>query len=79
MRFFGSGKDTGQGDIRRLEACIRAGSIDEVYMITRWNGHVTTQTVRELCKKQGIRVHLLDSTQRARRKGMAASCGSESE
>jgi hypothetical protein len=79
VRFFGSGKDTGQGDMNRLAACIKAGSIDEVYMITRWNGHITTKTVNALCKTHKIPVRILPQTERVRLKGMATATGSESD
>eukprot|EP00878_Enallax_costatus_P014032 GHUV01014674.1.p1 GENE.GHUV01014674.1~~GHUV01014674.1.p1 ORF type:complete len:304 (+),score=109.08 GHUV01014674.1:379-1290(+) len=52
----------------------------EVYMITRWNGHGTTQWVTKLCKGRSIPVYMLDSTQIARAKGRAAAAAaSESD
>ena len=80
VRFFGGSKDTGPNDMKRLEACIKAGSIDEVYMLTRWNGHNTTKTVSTWCRAYKIPIHWLDSTQRAKRKAMAADAsGSDGE
>lgn len=82
VRFFGSSRDTGVGDLKRLEAAIKAGSIDEVYMTTRWNGHNTTQIVRQLCRDRGIPCHLLDAAGKARRKGewdAASGSGSDTE
>lgn len=54
--------------MRRLEAAIKARSIDEVYMTTRWNGHGVTQQVSKLCKDRGIPCHLLDAAGKVRRK-----------
>jgi hypothetical protein len=51
---------------------LEAGCIDEVYMIARWNGPTNTKAVSALCKKYNVPVHLLDYTQRAWRKGVAA-------
>ncbi|WIA20944.1 hypothetical protein OEZ85_005284 [Tetradesmus obliquus] len=68
VRFFGSPRDTGRGELQRLEAAIKAGTIDEVYMPTRWNSHTTTQLVTRLCKDRGIPVLLLDAGEKARRK-----------
>jgi hypothetical protein len=50
VRFFGSPRDAGSGLLKSLVAAIKAGSIDAVYLLTRWNGHGTTQQVRKLCK-----------------------------
>jgi hypothetical protein len=80
VRFFASPRDTGVGELKRLEAAIKAGSIDEVYMPTRWNSHTTTQLVTRLCKDRGIPVFLLDAGEKARRKAEwadAASSGSD--
>ncbi|KIY96470.1 hypothetical protein MNEG_11490 [Monoraphidium neglectum] len=73
VRFFGSTKDMGRGELTRLEAALKAGTIQQVYMITRWNGHSVTKHVRRLCRERGIPVFLLDSTQRAGLKGAAAA------
>jgi hypothetical protein len=76
---FGSPKDTGVGELKRLEAAIKAGSIDEVYMPIRWNGHNTTQIVSKLCRDRGILVHLLGAAQKARRKQEWADATSGSD
>lgn len=79
VRFFGSPRDTGLGDLKRLEAAIKAGSIDQVYMQTRWNGHTTTQTITRLCKDRGIPCFLLDAAGKARRKSEWAESTSSSD
>lgn len=68
IRYYGSPRDTGTGDMRRLEAAIKAGSIDEVYMTACWNGHGVTQQVSKLCKDRVIPCHLLDAAGKVRRK-----------
>lgn len=39
VRFFGSPQDMGRGELKRLLDCIKAGGVDHVYMLTRFNGH----------------------------------------
>lgn len=68
VRFYGSPRDAGSGQLKSLEQALKAGSIDEVYMLTRWNGHGTTKHVRRLCKERGIPCHLLDAGEKVLRK-----------
>jgi hypothetical protein len=79
IRVFGSPRDTGVGDFKRLEAAIKAGSIDEVYMPVRWNGHTTTKNVAKLCRDRGIPVYLLEAAQIVRRKQEWADATSGSD
>jgi hypothetical protein len=79
IRFFGGTKDVGIGDIKRLEGAIKANKIDEVYMLIRWNGHVTTNNVGRWCKDRDIPCHLLDPPRRARLKAAAESAASSSD
>eukprot|EP00775_Hariotina_reticulata_P006194 gene6194-6430_t len=76
VRHFGSARDVGEGEIKSLEACIKAGSVDEVYMMTRWNSHTTTQYISRLCKRLDIPVHLLGSSQIVAAKNKAAGASS---
>jgi hypothetical protein len=50
--------DGGNGDLRRLQSALRAGSIGLVVIVARWNSHSATTAVRTLCKKHGIRVQI---------------------
>jgi hypothetical protein len=54
--------------MKRLESAIKAGTIDEVYMLIRWNGHGVTQQVSKLCRDRGIPYYLLDAAGKTRRK-----------
>jgi hypothetical protein len=79
IRHFGGTKDVGIGDIKRLEVAIKAGKIDEVYMLIRWNGHVTTNNVSRWCKERDIPCHLVAPSDMARRKAEVAASSSDDE
>lgn len=68
LRFYGGVKDVGTGDLRRLRDAIKAGSIDEVYMLIRWNGHTTTKIVSKLCRDRDISCHLIYPANKVKRK-----------
>jgi hypothetical protein len=53
---FRSPKDGGNGDVRRLEAGLRAGSYTKLVILSRWNSHVITRKIRRLCKRLGVAV-----------------------
>ena len=57
--FFQGGRSGGNGELARLEAALRAGSIDQVILLARWNGHSVTTRVRRVCRALGIPVRLL--------------------
>lgn len=46
----------GNGEARRLESAIRAGSIEHVFILTRWNSHEVTKRIRRLCKQLQVPV-----------------------
>lgn len=54
LELFGSSGQTGQGEMRRLSAALRAGRVDRVYLVIRWAGHKDIETIRALCKALGI-------------------------
>lgn len=56
---FKSPRDGGNGDARRLEASLRAGSFGTLIVLTRWNSHSTTQKLRRLCKALGVIVMMM--------------------
>jgi len=58
VRKFLSRRAGGNGELRRLEAALRAGSIHRVVVLSRWNGHSGTQRVARLCRKLGIPVEV---------------------
>ena len=43
VRVYPSRRHGGGGPARRLEASIRAGGVDKVCVLTRWNGHTDTK------------------------------------
>jgi hypothetical protein len=55
------------GELKRLEAA-KAGSIDEVLISIRWNGHTTTEKVARLCRDRCIPYHLLAAGPKTERK-----------
>jgi hypothetical protein len=79
VRFYGGVKDVGQGDLKRLEAAIKAGSIDEVYMLIRWNGHTTTHIVSKLCRDRDIPCCLIYPADKVKRKQDWADLSSGSD
>ncbi|TAK27426.1 MAG: hypothetical protein EPO40_17560 [Myxococcaceae bacterium] len=56
VRYFGSARDVGRGELVRLERALRAGGIDPVIIRTRWNGHSVTVRIRRVCRTLGIPV-----------------------
>lgn len=48
-------RDGGNGEMRRLEAAIRAGGIARVLVIARFNGHSGMKRLRRLCRAHGVR------------------------
>lgn len=49
----------GNGELRRLEQAIRAGSFTLVVILARWNGHATTSKVLRLCRSRGVTVMIV--------------------
>lgn len=58
-RYFAAAGDGGNGEARRLVTAIRAGTIDHVYILTRWNSHEVTRRIRRICKQLQIPVTVL--------------------
>ena len=54
VRYFGSPRDVGRGELVRLEQALRAGAIDRVVLRTRWNAHTSINRIRRVCKALGI-------------------------
>lgn len=53
-RFFQSPRSGGNGELRRLVAALRSGSIDCVVVLARWNGHAATGKLRRICRRYGV-------------------------
>ncbi len=56
VRYFAAAGDGGNGVARRLTSALRAGTIDHVYILTRWNSHGVTGRIRRICKQLQIPV-----------------------
>ena len=57
--FFQGQRFGGNGQLRRLESALRSGTIDQVVILARWNGHSATAKVRRLCRSRGVPVTLV--------------------
>lgn len=57
--YFQARRFGGNGELRRLESALRAGAIDHVVILARWNGHSATTKVRRLCRSRGVPVTLV--------------------
>lgn len=49
----------GNGELRRLERALRAGSFALVVILARWNGHAVTSKVLRLCRSRGVTVMIV--------------------
>ena len=56
VRYFAAAGDGGNGEARRLASALRAGTVDQVIILTRWNSHEVTRRIRRICKQQQIPV-----------------------
>lgn len=54
IKIYKSTDHGGNGELRRILAALRAGSIDLVLVLRRWNGHSATTAIRRLCRKLGV-------------------------
>ena len=54
VRYFQSRGNGGNGGVKQLEASLRAGGIDLVLVLTKWNGHGATKHIRRLCAQLGV-------------------------
>lgn len=58
-RIFCSSRSGGNGELRRLRRALLSGTIEELIILTRWNGHSSTKLVTRLCRRLSIRVKLV--------------------
>lgn len=56
VRYFAAAGDGGNGEARRLVSALRAGTLDHVYILARWNSHEVTGRIRRICKQLQIPV-----------------------
>jgi hypothetical protein len=67
LRLFGSRRDAGAGELRRLQASVKRGGIDEVWILCCWMGHSESRAIVRLCRKRKIPVRMLGGRGQARR------------
>ncbi len=56
VRIFQSSRYGGNGPARRLERAIKAGGVDKVIVLARWNGHSQVNHLRRVCRQHGVPV-----------------------
>ena len=49
----------GNGELRRLEGALKAGTVDLLVVLARWNSHSVTTRALRLCRKLGVRVEVV--------------------
>ena len=54
-RVFRSRGDGGNGELQRLLMAIRAGTLEEVVIDHRFNGHAGVRAVVAACRRRGVR------------------------
>lgn len=59
FRVFRGRRYGGNGELRRLEAALRSGSIDRLIILARWNGHSSTTRALRLCRRYGVSWQLI--------------------
>lgn len=56
VEVYRSPRDGGNGELRRLEHALRAGSFQRVVILASFNGHAATVRVRRICAAKGVEV-----------------------
>jgi hypothetical protein len=51
---YGGARHTGNGELQRLLAALRAGQITEVWILWRWAGHSAVSRLIDVCKTVGV-------------------------
>lgn len=57
-RVFPARKYGGNGLIRALKAALRSGNIDRVVLLVRFLDHSTSEHVKRLCRRLGVKVEV---------------------
>lgn len=58
VRIFKAARFAGNGPLRGLEKALRAGGIDRVVILARWNSHSATTRIRRVCRLLGVPVEI---------------------
>lgn len=59
VQAFGSARDVGTGELKRLQQSIRSGALDLVVVLARFVGHSMYDVVRDECRRARVRCRLL--------------------
>ena len=59
VRVFQGRRFGGNGELKRLERSMRAGAIDRLVVLARWNGHSATTFAVRLARRLGIPVEVI--------------------
>lgn len=59
VRVFQARRFGGNGELKRLERSLRAGAVDRLIILARWNGHAATHRAARLAKQLGITVEII--------------------
>lgn len=59
VRIFQACRFGGNGQLKRLEMALRAGGVDRLVVLARWNGHSATRAAFRLCRKLGIPIAVI--------------------
>lgn len=65
---YGGAQQTGNGELQRLIAALRAGRITEVWILWRWAGHSAVSRIIEVCKTLGVAYSLVGSLSAVRKR-----------
>ena len=57
LELFGSTGQTGQGELRRMLASLRAGALQHVCLVIRWAGHREVRVFCRVCSTLGVPCH----------------------
>jgi len=64
VRHFKGLRDGGNGELRRLVRALKAGKIERLFLLARWNSHSVTKRVLRLCRTLSIPYTILDRSLR---------------
>lgn len=70
---YGGAQHKGNGELQRLLAALRAGRINEVWILWRWAGHSAVGRLIHVCDKLGVPYSLVGSLSAVRKRLRAAA------
>ena len=69
---YGGAQHTGNGELQRLVAALRAGGVSEVWILWRWSGHSAVARLIDVCRTLGVAYALVGSLSGVRKRLGAA-------